>query len=133
MSTWAQMTPRQQEAAAAADAHRTRKQLRGGQHATTRGQCREVIRQITAERLPFSPGSLRTPNQGAPDMARTITKLGRDLRIGDQIVYDETFLGRLRTAPIREIHPDGQRWLRLVLTGAGEMHAETKAPYTVIA
>jgi hypothetical protein len=51
----ARQTPRQRDAAAAADAHRTRKQLRGRQHATTRGQCRAVIRQITAERLPFSP------------------------------------------------------------------------------
>jgi hypothetical protein len=53
--TWAQMTPRERSAAAAADAHHRRKRLKGGQHATTRGQMRAVIRQVAAKRGRFSP------------------------------------------------------------------------------
>lgn len=51
----ARMTRAQREANAAADAHHCRKRLKGGQHATTRGQMRAVIRQVAAARTPFSP------------------------------------------------------------------------------
>lgn len=53
--SWARMTPRQRDVAAAADAHHRRKRLKGRRHATTRGQMRAVIRQITADHAPFSP------------------------------------------------------------------------------
>ena len=66
-------------------------------------------------------------------MARMTTKLGKELTIGDRIVYDESFLGRPKVAPIRAIYPTGGGWLRLALAEVGDMPAEADFEYTVVA